>query len=178
MHNQRSQNIAQSHIHMNETRWYIAGGSQESWSSSKLATVDMNSCSQDSANGEGSGWDTGTFQKFQNSLKNTYFCPLYIMILLRPPATDRGLQRLDHLWWSQARGGHTFPPGGEEWLRPEEQRGHGELPQQLHPTGRWHPSVLRRHSPFHKGTGRQECRDHTRPTHQGHFSSFPHQDDS
>ena len=70
------------------------------------------------------------------------------------------------------------PPGGEEWLRPKEQRGHGELPQQLHPTGRWHPSVLRRHSPFHKGTGRQECRDHTRPTHQGHFSSFPHQDDS
>ena len=46
----------------------------------ELATVDMNSSGQDSANWEGSGSRTGTFQKFQNSLRNTYFSPLYILI--------------------------------------------------------------------------------------------------
>ena len=64
---------------MNETRWYIAGGSQEP-KRIELATVDMNSSGQDSANWEGSGSRMGTFQKFQNSLRNMYFSPLYILI--------------------------------------------------------------------------------------------------
>ena len=46
----------------------------------ELATLDMDSSGQDSVNWEGSGSRTGTFQKFQNGLRNTYFSPLYILI--------------------------------------------------------------------------------------------------
>ena len=46
----------------------------------ELATVYMNSSDQDSANWEGSGRARVQLQKFQNSLRNTYFSPLYILI--------------------------------------------------------------------------------------------------